>query len=231
MNIFTSPRSLIAAAVATLAMTGASADIIDFKDMADNGPQGESIWDTLTVAGTGFSLAVTGTKNGSAAYAYLDSGNAGLGVCGVPNSTGVANLNTNRGTSSQNLCNPGSDDNVTVGESLSFMFDVAVVINNIWLNNNHDADKSLFNDTVNINGSGHTFTTDLGGPADYAVNNSYNLAANTAFTIAFFGPDEVSGGDQFYVSKIDVSAAVPEPVPLALLGLGLLGLTLRRRTV
>ena len=218
--------SIAIASFATFAMTGVSADVIDFKAMAEpSGTHGESIWDTFVYTGTGYTMNVTATKDGSAAYPYLDAGNAGLGVCGSirAGKEGLLNTSTNSGT---NLCNPSSDDNTTVGEILVFSFTSDVMINNIWLNNNHDPDKSLFNDIVDINGNPHQFTTNLGGPADYAVDNSYFVSAGSIFSIGFHGPDEFSGGDQFYVSAMDITAAVPEPESLLLLSLGILGLGL-----
>jgi hypothetical protein len=65
---------------------------------------------------------VTATKNGQAAYAYLDRGTRGMGVCGSLNSAGSAQLNSATG-SKDNLCEDRSDDNVTVGEMLSLVFD------------------------------------------------------------------------------------------------------------
>ena len=231
MNLLRTAQRFTLATVASLSFGLVNSDTIDFKAMAEpGGLHGESIWSTFTYNGTGYQLNVTATKNGNAAYAYLDAGNAGLGVCGSPTATGLNKLNqtTNSGN---NLCNPSSDDNVTIGEVLTFIFNTNVLIENIWLNNNHDVDKSLYNNTVDINGNAHTFTTNLGGPADYPTNNSYFVAANTAFTIGFHGAVE-GPGDQFYVSKMLISVPVTEPETLLLMGFGLMGLVLgRRRTI
>lgn len=196
----------------------ANADVIDFKAMAEpGGSHGESIWNPLSIIGSDFNLDITATKNGNSAYAYLDAGNAGLGVCGAPTATGLNKLNsiTNSGS---NLCSPSSDDNTTVGEALSFVFDVDVLIQDIWLNNNHDDDASLFGDTVNVGGSAITFGTNNGGPADYFVGQSFFVNAGTSFVISY-------NNEQFYVSGMEVNAAVPEPSVLLLMLAGLLLVT------
>ena len=139
----------------------AQALIIDFKGLAD-GSIGESAWNTLmftadgthtTSSGDAF-LSITGT-NGSDSYAYMDSNDAGLGVCGALYDS--ANADQSFPGSGTNLCNPGSDDNVTyhsgTPETLHFVFAANVVIEKIWLNNNHDGDRSLLNDYVSVDGS------------------------------------------------------------------------------
>ena len=138
--------------------------------------------------------------------------------------------------SGSNRCNPGSDDNVTTGEVLSFIFDVDVMINRIWLNNTHDSDWTIDGtDRVSVNGTPglpdrETVTQKVDDGyntsiSDASVNNflgPYFVAANTAFTLGF------THDQQFYVSGMDVTA-VPEPGTLGLLGLGMLGLALARR--
>jgi hypothetical protein len=51
-------------------------------------------------------------------------------------------------------CDPSSDDNVShhngTPETLHFEFATDVVIDTIWLNNNHDGDRSLAGDSVAI---------------------------------------------------------------------------------
>ena len=126
-------KSLIKAAFLSAAVgfsANASAVLIDFIDMADNGI-GEQGFSTLTVGGG--LLDITGhAPNGGAAgnddddlqFAYLDRGNAGLGAC--------------KDLDASSQCAPGSDDNVTTSEFLRLTAVGDLFISNLWFNNNHD---------------------------------------------------------------------------------------------
>ena len=175
---------------------------------------------TITIA-PGFSVSITGKDGRSSAYAYLDSGNAGLGVCKTLD--GSPSANAAHPGSTANLCEPSSNDNVKMGETLHLVFNQAAVIDGIWFNNNHDTDFSLLGDKIKIGGVSHTFLLSHSASAgDWLAAGPYSVAAGTSFDIAW-------ETDQFYLSKMNVEA-VPDAASAAhLMGVSLFGLALLRR--
>ncbi len=194
-----------------------NAGIINFLAMAD-GTYGEGAWNPLNVSTGGATASITGMYDGESAYAYLDSGKAGLGVCKQVDNLGL--VNTMSAFRTANNCNPSSDDNVSFIESLHFVFDSDVVIENIWFNNNHDGGFDQ-GDMVTINGGGYAVSTGYAGGSNGI--GVFNVMANTDFYVAF-------NNEQFYISAIEFRK-VAEPGSFFLLALGLIALFgSRRRT-
>ncbi|MCP4431313.1 MAG: PEP-CTERM sorting domain-containing protein [Gammaproteobacteria bacterium] len=140
------------------------------------------------------------------AWAYLDQGNAGLGVCSK-------GLDSDR--KGPNQCNPGSDDNVTVDEILNILFDQTVTI---------DFSQSVFRD------GGHGDYT----PPDPYIQVSVNggdfdlLDVSSMMTGYSFDFLTNSDDEQFYIDALSVSS-VPEPSVIALFAAGLFGAGFARR--
>ncbi len=217
------PKELLIFSVLSTASVSAQAVVIDFADMA-NGAWGESAWNSLDLSYAGFNVSVTSTYNGNAAYTYLDRNTGGLGVCRELNAAGNAALNTQT-NSSANLCNPGDDDNMTLGETLRLVFDTDVTIGTLWFNNFHDGDRSLLGDSIDIDGSAYTFTNGDNTTPSFTLV-PYTVLAGEFFDIAY-------NNENFYLDAMTVSTTVtvPAPATLALMGIGLLGFAgMRRRT-
>lgn len=216
-----------------LVTTSVTAQVIDFKAAANITEKGYSVINLNSTPGLNVGLDIdifgkyvdaTGVHD---AYAYMDKGNAGLGVC--------------KALDSSDQCTPSSDDNVTgttgdnsYYEYLLFEFNEAVTITGMWFNNNHDPDRHLDGDTITIGSDDVTFALgDIDAARSSGINSNNNdylydtdlsFNAGDSLIISYYSGDTLRA-DEFYLSAI----SVPEPATLALLGLGLTAFGIRRR--
>ncbi len=130
-------------------------------------------------------------------FAYLDRGDAGLGVCKHLHNT---------------QCSPSSDDNVTFGEILQLTFDQEVSLNTVFFKNA---------------GHGTTFGGDFKLSVDAGdwdtLSLAYEFDANRIGTTFEFYNFNGGSGAEFYINKLSVNA-VPIPAAIWLFGTGLLGM-------
>ena len=215
MNMF---GKIVIGAMMSIFAIGANATLIthNFAQMASRGgTHGESIWSTLTVG----ELNITGLHNGENVYAYLDRGYGGLGVCKETLSTALVDVL--RPESGVNICDPGSDDNVAVGETLRFDFGPGVEVTNIIFNNNHDSGFNSSSDQIDI--AGVSYDVDVDGFTTWSVDTSLSQGFDIAYN-----------NQEFYVQHITYrtfDVASTSTPALALLGLGLVAIGFGRKRV
>ncbi len=197
----------------------AHATYINFIDIANT--LGEGPISSYTQGG--LTLTLSATKNGNTASPYLDYGmpastnGAGIGVCGKLFSASAAK--------DANECNPGTDDNIQVGEYLYLSFNQNVKVTDLWFNNNHEGGLSSYSKIL-VNGiaKGSVNSSGFGGKGAGNVSDDYSLAAGQTLALGY-------SNTQYYLNAMSVEAVVPEPTTIGLFGLGLgcLGFFVRRR--
>ncbi len=227
-------RSVTAAAVSLAvlgAVTSAQASVVfDFIDIVAN--VGEGAFDNTAGYTIEGSIKIQAFGSGSAgSQAYLDSefgGNpAGLGVCSGFSGT---------------QCQPSSDDNVTIGETLTLSFFDAATMNPLTV----VLEPTFFRDALHI----AAFQTgDMIDITDASGLTTYQLPLNGIFTTQLTGDTflftyngvgdfpayegEPANNAEFYIGSVTVNPVpLPAALPLvlsALAGLALLGRRQRKK--
>ena len=144
------------------------------------------------------------------AVGFFDSGNAGLGVCHSafsqtqsPYDSGslVSTCSTNFGVGGST-----GDDNVTLYEAMTLVFDKAVTVTDMLF---RGANHALANGTILINNTQYTVAS--------GVIASLPMGSMTEWSFAYDDANQGSGATEFYLSSMSVA---PVPVPASILLLG-----------
>ncbi|GJL76933.1 hypothetical protein [Nitrosomonas sp.] len=209
-------KSIVLAGLLGIISMHASASVYNFVNLIDtnngsitgtlgngnafSGNPGEAGFQTFDWTVDGLTLTATGSTVTGGAFAYLDSGNAGLGVC--------------KALTGNNQCTPSSDDNVTINEILDLHFNKLAEIdfNQVVF---RDANHNIINPNIEISINGGGFS-------------ALNLASVQQGTDFAFRT--LNQANQFYISVLSADeVTVSTPGTLVLLALGLVGLGATRR--
>jgi len=169
----------------------------------------------LTFLKDGITVLATASFNGGVAAVVQDHENGRNFAAGLGAGLGVYHQKNNN-----------SDDNITLGESLSIRFDQDVTLANVYLRSEGHNTSWIRSATLLLNGQ----QTALNGTLD--THNLF-VQKGTAVTFAFNGnPSDGMSADQFYLGGMSVTA-VPEPgtYALMLVGLAVTGAMARHKPV
>lgn len=217
VNRFRALISTVAVGMLVMA-SGAGAATFDFEA---EGNATEAAYTSFVRTDDGIQVTATGRSlSGTPYWAYLDGGNAGLGVC----------------QSNTNSC--GSDDSVTYNEVVQLAFDQLVEVTSITFRDGGHGTTFSGLAGFAIDGFGGVNSVDDFSGFDPNSPLALLFQPLTSLQIiaggTFQSNDSVSNDLELYISSITVRAVgdipdVPEPATLGLFGLGLLALRIRVR--
>lgn len=200
-------RNITLAAAALIGLSGlaaapaAHAAVFDFLAEANKLEKG---YQPYSLTRDGITVTARGYNGAMQVFAYMDAGDAGLGVCKV--------------LTASKQCNPSSDDNVTSGERLNLTFSTAVTISTLSFRDENHGLRFDSTDRIDLKVDGVQLS-------DIQLPVSGGVYARTLTGTSF---DFIFDNEQFYISSV-TAQAVPEPATAMLLGAGMLGLAAARR--
>jgi hypothetical protein len=235
--------SLTLGLILTLFSAPAFGASFNFQSIADTNPSagtGESAWISTSAPGaftwTDDGITVTATArnlaNTQEFYVYMDSDNAGMGVCQGLNNGAT----TGPKTGGTNLCSPSSDDNITYDEVLKLEFSEKVTSDLLKIVNGSHGTNFVGNFGVLVDATAApTMVSDF--DTTNALSNMFvNPGFLTGTTFHFISGATVAGSSNFnnlnqmYIFAVSAHAvSTPKPATLALFGSGLLILGGMRR--
>jgi hypothetical protein len=207
-------RKLIQLAVSSLVLsTGAHAATVSYSS--------EAVFDTATGGGLAFESFETASLTTSTTVGFSGGSFSCTGSAFCPGFFGISTLGSDTGSQSVFYASP---------DTATFTFGSAINAFGVHIGGAGDVAPNTLIASLS-NGDSATALSSYTGAFDvFGTNNVFfGVISDTAFTSITFTPS--NSGDGIFFDSMDYGTvgAVPEPVTLALFGIGLAGLGFRRK--